>query len=214
MITNEDSLLNADPGLPRRFAKQLKLPTYSAPELTEICRLVAQKNFSLAFAAGLDGPLAQLITTHHGDKMENHNGGLSVTLVEQAFRRLAKRIVVQGLKGDDTTTLTIEDFEDPHQESPAREESAQTVTAATPPPQTFDELLITLGLSKHSATLQAQDITAASDLQELSREDMVELGFTIGQRNRVARWALAEEALQEGLAFQLKELARRVGTLD
>ena len=41
MITNHDSLLNTDPGLPRRFAKHLQLPTYSAEELCDICKLIA-----------------------------------------------------------------------------------------------------------------------------------------------------------------------------
>ena len=52
-----------------------------------------------------------------------------------------------------------------------------------------EELLGRLGISRHASTLEAERIVAASDLSLLTRDDCKELGFSIGERNRVADWA-------------------------
>lgn len=52
-----------------------------------------------------------------------------------------------------------------------------------------EELLGRLGISRHAAALEAERVVAASDLSLLSRDDCKELGFSIGERNRVADWA-------------------------
>ena len=54
----------------------------------------------------------------------------------------------------------------------------------------FGELLETLGISRHAESLAEEHITSATDLQLLSKEDCKELGFSIGERNRVSECAL------------------------
>lgn len=61
--------------------------------------------------------------------------------------------------------------------------------------------------------LTEQDITTVEDVLSISREDAVELGLTIGERNRLAKWIHAEEERRLGLAAQVQALAQRVGAL-
>eukprot|EP01043_Picozoa_sp_COSAG02_P043954 COSAG02_NODE_3874_length_6107_cov_7.362350_3_plen_103_part_00 len=52
-----------------------------------------------------------------------------------------------------------------------------------------EDLLTELGISRHATVLETERITSATDLSLLSRDDCKELGFSIGERNRVADWA-------------------------
>ena len=54
---------------------------------------------------------------------------------------------------------------------------------------TVEDLLTLLGISRHAIVLETERITTATDLSLLSRDDCKELGFSIGERNRVADWA-------------------------
>eukprot|EP00927_Polykrikos_kofoidii_P040267 TRINITY_DN34456_c0_g1_i1.p1 TRINITY_DN34456_c0_g1~~TRINITY_DN34456_c0_g1_i1.p1 ORF type:complete len:1702 (-),score=292.40 TRINITY_DN34456_c0_g1_i1:339-5444(-) len=87
-----EHLMDADPGLRRRFALILSLEDYSPFDLAAICQKVAEERFQLSFAPGLSSVLAKHIESVHGSEISQHNGGLSVTLVERAFRRLATRL--------------------------------------------------------------------------------------------------------------------------
>jgi SpoVK/Ycf46/Vps4 family AAA+-type ATPase len=97
MLTNEDSLMKTDPGLPRRFATTLHLEDYSPAELALIAEKAARERFELQFEEGLLEDLAAHIVRVHSADVARQNGGLAINLTEQAFRRLAKRVVVEGL---------------------------------------------------------------------------------------------------------------------
>jgi len=111
-----DWLMDSDPGLRRRFSLELRLEDYSPEELAEICEFAAQDRLRLTFAPGLRAALALHIRERHGHEINQHNGGLAVTLAERAFRRLATRLgdplssaVVVG--GPSASELLPEDFE-------------------------------------------------------------------------------------------------------
>jgi len=87
-----EQLMDADPGLRRRFSMKLQLEDYSPAELALICEKVATERFLLHFAPGLREKLANHIASVHGGEIAQHNGGLAVTLVETAFRQLAVRL--------------------------------------------------------------------------------------------------------------------------
>eukprot|EP00435_Cladocopium_sp_Y103_P060248 s1290_g22.t1 len=109
-----DVLMDADPGLRRRFSLVLQLEDYSPEELAEICEHAAQDRFNLTFAPGLVDALAQHIRSQHGAEISQHNGGLAVTLAERAFRRLATRLgdpqSQQAVSGSQCRELIAEDF--------------------------------------------------------------------------------------------------------
>lgn len=109
-----DVLMDADPGLRRRFSLVLQLEDYSPEELAEICEHAAQDRFNLTFAPGLVDALAQHIRSQHGSEISQHNGGLAVTLAERAFRRLATRLgdpqSQQAVSGRQCRELIAEDF--------------------------------------------------------------------------------------------------------
>ena len=109
-----DVLMDADPGLRRRFSMVLQLEDYSPEELADICEHAAQDRFNLTFAPGLVEALAHHIRSQHGHEISQHNGGLAVTLAERAFRRLATRLgdpqSQQAVSGSQCRELIAEDF--------------------------------------------------------------------------------------------------------
>merc|ERR1711871_109077 len=133
--------------------------------------------------------------------------GLAINLTEQAFRRLAKRVVVQGLGMSAAAQVLIAaDFAIGEEQSQSVDGSnsegdanvKQTVIAADTDEAevdrssvlpSFEDLLTQLGISRHAAILETERIISATDLSLLSRDDCKELGFSIGERNRVADWA-------------------------
>lgn len=72
------SLMQADPGLPRRFPMRLDLPDYSPRELASICRKVAQEMFEKSFEPDLEQRLAAHIELEHSYDIATNNGGLAV----------------------------------------------------------------------------------------------------------------------------------------
>merc|ERR1711904_452471 len=109
-----EQLMDADPGLRRRFSLVLQLEDYSANDLALICEKTAKEKFKLSFADGLRASLAQHIAKCHGHEINQHNGGLAVTLAERAFRRLAMRLGVNEsdpAMGPSASLLIAEDFE-------------------------------------------------------------------------------------------------------
>merc|ERR1719224_386532 len=106
-------LMAADPGMARRFPRELKLDDYSPADLARIAAHVASTRFDLRFADGLEAALAQHIEAQHAHEIAEHNGGLAVNLVEAATGRRAARIVARAdapAAGDDRV-LTAADFE-------------------------------------------------------------------------------------------------------
>merc|ERR1719183_663682 len=105
--------MDSDPGLRRRFSLVLDLDDYSPDDLAHICESAAKNKFKLTFSDGLRPLLAQHIAKVHGHEIKQHNGGLAVTLVERAFRRLAMRIGMHdgGSGAPDSSVLVPEDFE-------------------------------------------------------------------------------------------------------
>ena len=107
MITDPDSLMNTDPGLPRRFASRLHLDDYSPADLALIAEKAARERFELSFADGLVEDLAAHIVRVHSADIAQHNGGLSINLTEQAFRRLAHRVVRDSLGHTPAATVLV-----------------------------------------------------------------------------------------------------------
>eukprot|EP00929_Paragymnodinium_shiwhaense_P059543 TRINITY_DN29823_c0_g1_i1.p1 TRINITY_DN29823_c0_g1~~TRINITY_DN29823_c0_g1_i1.p1 ORF type:complete len:1556 (+),score=419.81 TRINITY_DN29823_c0_g1_i1:134-4801(+) len=107
-----ETLMDADPGLRRRFALTLQLQDYSPQDLAAICETAAADRFKLTFAPGLRDDLAKHIELHHGQEIQQHNGGLAVTLAERAFRKLAMRLGEgeAAVVGPGAKQLTAADF--------------------------------------------------------------------------------------------------------
>ena len=247
MLTNEDSLMKTDPGLPRRFATTLHLQDYSPAELALIAEKAARERFELRFDDGLLEDLAAHIVRCHSADVARQNGGLAINLTEQAFRRLAKRVVTEGLGMSEAAQVLIAaDFAIDEEQPPSaggdgdsgsddmetREGSAEqqpvlpsfgkhgrpAMCSVGPSSRTHllccffaiwhvafsvrdhrlkacavwytsEDLLTQLGISRHAAVLERERISSATDLSLLSRDDCKELGFSIGERNRVADWA-------------------------
>lgn len=107
-------LMSADPGLQRRFPKTLHLPNYSAIQLSQIAEQYAQQAFDLSFEEGLTKTLSVSIRSKYLAKMESHNGGLAIELVEKAVSRFASRMAALIDEGIDVKSegnkLTAEDF--------------------------------------------------------------------------------------------------------
>ena len=59
-------LMNADPGMPRRFVKTINLPNYSPADLAEIARRYAKGKLKLTFEDGLQARLANHISRDKG----------------------------------------------------------------------------------------------------------------------------------------------------
>eukprot|EP00931_Biecheleriopsis_adriatica_P077094 TRINITY_DN50717_c0_g1_i1.p1 TRINITY_DN50717_c0_g1~~TRINITY_DN50717_c0_g1_i1.p1 ORF type:complete len:1004 (+),score=228.82 TRINITY_DN50717_c0_g1_i1:64-3012(+) len=90
-------LLQADPGLARRFPQKLKLPDYSAEDIACIARSYAKHHMETPFAEGVEEALAAWLAP----KMKSldaskHNGGLAVQLTEAALGRLAMRVTTSA----------------------------------------------------------------------------------------------------------------------
>jgi hypothetical protein len=134
MLTNEDSLMKTDPGLPRRFATTLHLQDYSPAELALIAEKAAKERFELHFDSGLLEDLAAHIVRCHSADVARQNGGLAINLTEQAFRRLAKRVVEEGLGMSAAAEVLIAaDFAigDEHPQSPAGDCDSDADTRVT-----------------------------------------------------------------------------------
>jgi hypothetical protein len=217
MITSPDSLMNADPGLPRRFATRLHLDDYTPQELAQMSSQIAT-GLGLSFAPRLETELAGWVRTAYGDEISKQNGGLAVNLTEQAFRALAERVIDQGLGvAPEATVLTAADF------GIGTPEGVPTL----PQPQLgtqeeetgdegevlcFSDVLCQLRIDHHAATLQEESIETLEDLQTLTEADMQSLGFKIGERNRLLRWSTSTES--ESVKAEILQLRREVAGLS
>ena len=109
-------LMAADPGLPRRFSKEMHLDDYTAVEIALIAKRVAEKRFELRVPASLvgqsgEGELAEWIDIRHGHEIHQHNGGLAVNLTEKAFLNLSSRVVREKITGEDDNLLCATDYD-------------------------------------------------------------------------------------------------------
>jgi SpoVK/Ycf46/Vps4 family AAA+-type ATPase len=104
------NLLDADPGMPRRFVKTIDLPDYLPGELAEIARRFSETKLELRFHQGLQERLSAHIASTKAHLIADRNAGLSIQLCEDAFRKLAKRSVEEDLRGDACTLLQARDF--------------------------------------------------------------------------------------------------------
>ena len=88
-------LMQADPGMPRRFPQTLHLADYTPQQLAVICRKVAKSRFGMSLAPDLEEKLVEEFEGRYFVDIANQNGGLAVNLVETATGRLAERIMEQ-----------------------------------------------------------------------------------------------------------------------
>jgi len=106
-------LLQADPGLARRFPHALKLPDYSAADIARIAHGFAAAQMEVPFAAGLEEALATWLAPNMLQfNASKHNGGLAVKLTEAALGRLADRVTSDPAKLEaQSVVLTADDFD-------------------------------------------------------------------------------------------------------
>ena len=77
-----DELLDADPGLRRRFPNKLALKDYSCPELACIAAKAAKERFDCVLGAGVQQSLAELMRVCHADERAPSSGLLYGALAE------------------------------------------------------------------------------------------------------------------------------------
>ena len=218
----------------RRFATVLHLDDYSPAELALIAEKAARERFDLSFAEGLLEDLAAHIVRVHGGVITQHNGGLAINLTEQAFRRLAQRVVRDSLGHSlDATKLVAEDFAigtdttescgapladisttsiPSDQQCPRRAEEGDPRLSLD-----FAELLESLSIARHAEKLAGEHICSGEDLLLLTKEDCKELGFSIGERNRVSEWAMSVPRAKRhcnGLDGSVETLSDKIGSLE
>ena len=206
-------LMRADPGLPRRFATTLHLQDYTAHEIAEICKQVALKRFELTITAELLERLADWIEKRHGHEIAQHNGGIAVNLVEQAFRRLGKRVrrAKPPLCGDDANALVAADFR--IEEVLSVDEAEMLLRAdvglegfATPEDwktpevveaKTLADILGEVGLPDHERLFVAAGVTD-DVLGDLDDEGLKEIGVEkYGERLRILKCLRGHGMLDE-----------------
>merc|ERR1719263_23536 len=147
-------------------------------------------------------------------------------MTEQAFRRLAQRVVRDGLgMSPEASVLIAADFnivdamaEDESHAAPAEEAVASVAgeSQEQPAEPPLAELLETLGITRHAAALEAEHVQSGADLALLTRDDCKELGFSIGERNRVADWAARVGPKRRRVSgeWDMGVLVEKVGSLE
>lgn len=132
------ALMRSDPGLPRRFPLNFHLADFSPTELTRIAEGRARLSFGMSFYEGVAGKLTEAFATVYASEVAQHNGGLSVKLVDEAMGRFASRMdrsqhsaaLDQGVKPTTPTSLTIRDFDlEDHFDALAREANEKVAAA-------------------------------------------------------------------------------------
>ena len=86
-------LMQADPGMPRRFPQTLHLADYTPQQLASISIKVADERFGMSFEEGLRARLAQHFADNYTAEIPKQNGGLAVNVVENATACLVERIM-------------------------------------------------------------------------------------------------------------------------
>ena len=109
-------LLDADPGLRRRFPAHLALPNYSGSELARIAAEAAVRRFGVELAPGVEKQLEYLITTRYASEVAHHNASLPIRMVEDALSAMSERTMEEsaaegpGAPPPDLSVLRFEDF--------------------------------------------------------------------------------------------------------
>ena len=108
-------LLDADPGMRRRFPNRLALKDYSCPELARIAAKAAAERFDCTLGKGVEAGLAELMRVHHSGEIRKHNASLPIRLVEEALSNMTDRVMLAHEQGTefeegDLKTLTLGDF--------------------------------------------------------------------------------------------------------
>lgn len=223
MVTNKDSLMAADPGLPRRFGTRLHLVNYTPLEVARIAQLVANKKFSLTFEPGLLEALADHIELAHGrinragtTDIAQQNGGLAVNLTEVAFRRLAKRVVEDGIPiGDPTTSMLVpSDFLIGQELVPLEEEGQPAIEepATTWYPEgvtDIDGLLDYLQIPQYKEVFSDEEVHI-KHIPWISQEALKDMGVKTGPRCTIKEF---QATLSGGLAT-LDSLQAKIADLQ
>jgi hypothetical protein len=212
-------LMDADPGLHRRFGNRLHLQDYNPLQIAQICETVARDRFNFDFpttpAANGKTILAEVsmhIQKKHAHEIHNHNGGLAVTLTEQAVGRLAQRVVQQDIHGAGACVLLAEDYGI----SPDVEDDVEEVedTPTSPPPSVIGQEAATFNLSQHTpvreqveeqqpleaptleawlqerrilqyaSALEELGVKSLLDLPDVEENDLKEMGFSKLEQRR------------------------------
>ena len=84
-------LLDADPGLRRRFPTFLNLPNYTASELAKMASIAAIERFDIKLVDGCEKKLCKYIRKSTND-MKRYNASLPIILVERAITNMAVRV--------------------------------------------------------------------------------------------------------------------------
>ena len=112
-------LMRADPGMNRRFPNRVHLPDYTPEQLVQIAEEKASTRYNLTFGEGVQEKLQDAFKTVYASEICQHNGGLSVRLVEEAVGRNANRMDQAYQRAakigqtdiEEDTTLTLADFD-------------------------------------------------------------------------------------------------------
>ena len=86
-------LLDADPGLRRRFPSFLRLKDYSPTDLGRIAEQAARRRFGATFDDGVEAQLVAEIAGKHLASIAKHNASLSIRMVEAALTAMAERVM-------------------------------------------------------------------------------------------------------------------------
>merc|ERR1712167_32293 len=147
-------LIDADPGLSRRFPKQMHLRNYTGMELARIAELRATEK-GYVFGDGVLPKLARWIEEERAEEMDSQNGGLSENLVEAAMRNVAYRL--RNASGEEMreqmATLLYCDICPPKAALKDSDEES-SISEKTPTP-TLEEVV--------AATLSANDMAARTE---------------------------------------------------
>ena len=106
-------LLDSDPGMRRRFPRQLVLPDYTSDELAKIAIYVARERFEMQLTDRIEKSISQLVTEKHGHEVHTLNASLPIMLVEQAISTMAERLCNEendGTLHQNELTLIPSDF--------------------------------------------------------------------------------------------------------
>ena len=108
-------LLDADPGLRRRFPHKLALPDYTCQDLAKIGSKAAAERFDVVLGEGVEYGLGEIMGACYAHEIGKHNASLPIRLVEEALSRMTERVMTAHEAGgelseDDLCTLRLEDF--------------------------------------------------------------------------------------------------------
>ena len=182
-------LIDADPGLSRRFPKQMHLRNYTGMELARIAELRATEK-GYVFGDGVLPKLARWIEEERAEEMDSQNGGLSENLVEAAMRKVAYRL--RNASGEEMreemATLLYSDM-CPSKEALKDRDEESSIPDKTPIPTLEEVVAATLSANGMAArtedilsNLAKQSVAHIHIASQLSRSDWAALGVTIGER--------------------------------